>query len=111
MEKVLKDVVSGVMDLKLDSIVKSQEVEELCNSEKYRNINNKLSKVLSTLKSKISQDVYELICEIMDLEERRTLLYEDYYFKKGIIAGFTDLKFLGQIKDITYMGGFIDEEK
>jgi hypothetical protein len=109
MDKVLKDVVNGVMDLKLDDIVRNQEVEELCNSEKYKNINNKLSKVLSTLKPKISQNVYELICEIMDLEERRALLYEEYYFKKGIIAGFTDLKFLGQIKDITYIGGFIDD--
>jgi len=106
MDKVLRNVVNKVIELKRSYVSEISELKELNNSRKFNEMDRQVSKILNSLKSKVSPDIYKAVGEIVDIKDYQSNLYMDFYFKKGVIEGVTDLNFLSEIKNIAYIDSF-----
>lgn len=105
MGKVLKNIVNEVITMKKNYIIEVEETEDLERPQysEYGKIDKTVSHLLDLLKPKVSEDIYKMILDVVEMEEYQTTLYGTYLFKKGVIAGVTDLNFLREVKNIAYI--------
>lgn len=105
MDKVLRDVVNKVIELKKLNVSEVFGLD-LDKSPEFNRLDKKVDSILKSLKPKVSPDVYKSVIDIVDCKDHQASLCMSFYFKKGVIEGLTDLNFLSEIKDIAYIDNF-----
>ncbi|MBV4417059.1 hypothetical protein [Clostridium tyrobutyricum] len=93
-------VIDKLIRFKLDYIADFEEIQELENSKEVKEANLLTEFILNVLKGKISREAYSLIDDLLTAQDNIILAYREYFFKKGVIAGLTDLSFLKQLDDL-----------
>ncbi|BAH07666.1 hypothetical protein [Clostridium kluyveri] len=105
MDKVLRNVINKVIELKKLNVSEVFGLD-LDKSPEFKGLDKRVNNILESLKPKVSPDVYKSVIDIVEYKDRQAILYMNFYFKKGVIEGLTDLNFLSEIKDIAYIDSF-----
>lgn len=78
--------------------VEEKEIENTEYIEKYRELENQRDQVIEQLALGNSEDKYKLMHKLEDINIGIFHMVAQYYFKKGVLAGLTRLKYLGDTK-------------
>lgn len=105
MDKVLRNVINKVIELKKLNVSEVFGLD-LDKSPEFNGLDKKVDSILESLKPKVSPSVYKSVLDIIEFKDLQAILYMNFYFKKGVIEGVTDLNFLSEIKDIAYIDSF-----
>lgn len=92
MYDLLKNIVNETISLQFSHVAEF-ETEEL-EATDYKKYSEEADKIFNEIRSKVDKDTLRLISKLIDAKDYEMLSYGNYYFKKGVQAGLTDLKYL-----------------
>lgn len=95
----LKVLINNIIENEYKHI-QDHQVEDMENDELWNETNENMSKVFSEIRKDIPEELKNKIDEIDSLIGLEESCLEKYYFKKGVKAALTNLKFLSEIKYI-----------
>ena len=98
MDKTIKNLINNTIELECWHI-QDEDITQMDNYEEYRESLDRLIELEKTLQAKLPEECHKLIEELEDLEGEIGALRERYLFKRGVVAGLTNLKYLEEIED------------
>lgn len=95
----LKVLINNIIENEYKHI-QDHQVEDMENNKEWNETNENMSKVFSEIYKDIPKELKSKIDELDALIGLEESYLERYYFKKGVKAALTNLKFLSEIKYI-----------
>ncbi|AZV58945.1 hypothetical protein [Clostridium sp. AWRP] len=104
MNKTLKTVIDGAIRNEFN-YTQEGNLEGMKDINKYDQLSERCNEIQHILNEHLSKEFKGLL-EEFDCKSTDLLCLEiRYYFRKGVIAGLTNLNFLKEVKDIYYIDG------
>ncbi|APM37304.1 hypothetical protein [Clostridium kluyveri] len=103
-ERTLKNVVDGAIRNEFEHI--SEDITDIKNIDKWDQLTSERDEMYHTLRNQLPKECQNLLDEFDSKVTEMTCLEAEYYFKKGVVAGFTNLSFLKEVENISYMDVF-----
>lgn len=97
-KQILKNIVKETIELERIHISETVECDELNEDEDYQKYSDEADRIFDNLRSKVDKDTLKLISKLVDAKDCTTTCYGDYFFRKGVQAGLTSLKYLEKAK-------------
>lgn len=102
-EGTLKNIIDGTIKNEFEHIEDAMAIKSVVEwdqltserNEMYNTLRNQLPKECQNLLDEFDSKATEMIC-----------LEAEYYFRKGVIAGVTNLSFLKEVEDFSYIDVF-----
>lgn len=89
----LKNITRNTIKLEFRHI-QEYRFEEIEGLEEYKYVEKEKNEIFERLKKSLSKEEIFLVEEFESKRIQMSCLEQDYYFKQGVISGFTNLKFL-----------------
>lgn len=102
----------GIIEHLIDNVIETQwqSIEEENfrdlskeDTKKYKDNTTKIIELEDKLKELLPQEGIKLLSELDDLIDCNTLIESHYMFKKGVISGLTNLKYLKEASECVYL--------
>lgn len=97
-KQILKNIVKETVELERMHISETVERDELNEDDDYQKYSDEAGRIFDEIKSKVDKDTLKLISKLVDAKNYTTICYGDYFFRKGVQAGLTSLKYLEKAK-------------
>ncbi|MDQ0150676.1 DUF6809 family protein [Eubacterium multiforme] len=77
------------------------EIEDITNEYvEYMEYSKEQDRILERLKETLSDEYFNMVSELNDINANMACLEQRHYFKEGVKAGLDSLKFLGEYKSM-----------
>lgn len=95
-------LINGIVENEINHIKNEQEVEFTNENQEYINQNKNTNDIYNTLKKQLTEEQQYLLNDLMNSTALEWILLNEFYFKEGLRAGLSNLKFLNEL-DKSYL--------
>lgn len=93
MSKILENIVDGAIKSEFEHI-QDKNLEDMKDLKEYDELGARCSEIYRILEEQLPKEYYYLIIELDEKIAQQLCSEIKYYFRKGVKAGLTDLKYL-----------------
>lgn len=98
----VEKLINGIVENEIRHIANEQEVEFTNENQEYINQNKNTNDIYNALKNQLTEEQQYLLNDLMDSTAIEWILLNEFYFKEGLRAGLSNLKFLNEL-DNSYL--------
>ena len=93
-------IINGIVENEIEHIENEQEVEFIEKNQDYINQRENSNDIYNTLKNQLTEEQQYLLNDLMDSLVMEESIIKIFYFKEGLRAGLSNLKFLNEVDGI-----------
>jgi hypothetical protein len=93
MNKVLKNIVDGAIENEFQH-VQDKNLKDMVGLKEYEELGARCGEIYDILKDHLPEEYHDLLSEFDDKKTYEICFEIRHYFRKGVKAGFTNLKYL-----------------
>ena len=98
----VEKLINGIVENEIRHIANEQEVEFTNENQEYINQNKNTNDIYNALKNQLTEEQQYLLNDLMNSTAIEWILLNEFYFKEGLRAGLSNLKFLNEL-DNSYL--------
>lgn len=98
----VEKLINGIVENEIRHIANEQEVEFTNENQEYINQKKNTNDIYNALKNQLTEEQQYLLNDLMDSTAIEWILLNKFYFKEGLRAGLSNLKFLNEL-DNSYL--------
>lgn len=104
--KKIKNIVTGILKNEYGFINEYEEYQMINNNSMLQDLLNKIESLYNLLSENMTEEQIELLDKFELSRNIETSKLKEYYFKRGLISGLTNLSYLKEIDNVEF---FINE--
>ncbi|MEN8078213.1 hypothetical protein ABFP60_14700 [Clostridioides difficile] len=95
----VKKIIDGIVENEISHIVMEKEEDFIIKNTDYIKQSEKTKGIYDTLKNQLTEEQQYLLNNLIDSVGLELILLNEFYFKEGLRAGLSNLKFLNEINN------------
>lgn len=98
MDNKIENLIDNAIKSEFEDLeFKNQDSTELKNENIYKELIEEQNFILKNLSSLVPKEIYKLIRKFDDISLSLSRIQAQYFYKRGVISGLTNLRYLGEV--------------